>query len=151
MAGRLMILDRHPGICCVLATALESQCDIIWAASEYEALRGVSERAPDVLVLDASLSVQWSDLFQTIRMKAPKCDIITVVPAGQLAVVRQFMRMGADAIFDRHREIGGLLRRISERLVLDVGARLPWHACNQHVDRALEYLADHLLETVTVQ
>jgi AraC-like DNA-binding protein/CheY-like chemotaxis protein len=152
MAGQVVVLDRHPGICCLLAAALDAQSNVIWTSSEYETLREVSRNAPDVLVLDVSVSgVHWADLLQTIRMKAMRCEIIAVIPAGQLVLLQQFTRMGVDAIFERGRELGGLLRRASERVALDAQTPLPWRACNQHVDRALEYLGRHFLETVTVQ
>lgn len=149
MTVRLMVLDRHPGTYCLLAAA--PQFDVVWAISETEALRRIGRCALDLAVLDVSVAgVQWLDLLQTIRQTTAS-EVIAVIPPGQLPLLRQFTKIGVDAIFQQDSEMGPLLRRISEWLPLDARRSLPWTACNQHVDHTLAYLARHFLDNVTVR
>jgi AraC-like DNA-binding protein len=150
MTGRAMVLDRHPGIFCLLAAA--SPSNVVWASSETQALLRISQDMLDLVVLDASVGgIQWLDLLQTIRLRAPACEVIIVLPDGQLPMLRQFTRWGVDAIFQRDAEIGALIRRATDRLVQDAQAQGSWIACNRHVDGVLAYLGRHFLESLTVR
>jgi AraC-like DNA-binding protein len=150
MTGRAMVLDRHPGIFCLLATA--SPSNVVWATSETQALLRISEGGLDLVVLDASVSgIQGLDLLETIRLRAPASEVIVVLPDGQLQMLRQVTRWGADAIFRRDGEIGALTRRVTHRLVPHAQAQGWWAASNRHVDGVLAYLGCHFLESLTVR
>lgn len=150
MPAHVLILDAHPGMYCLLAANSPSRSLVCWATSEYDALREITERDPDVVVVDASVpDIDWTGLIHVVRTRRGGADVIAIVPRAELVLLRQMSRVGLNAIFQRPTEIGSLLRRVGNRV--DPDAVRPWTARNIHVDHALEYLGRNFLGTVSVQ
>jgi AraC-like DNA-binding protein len=144
----LIVLDRHPGISCLLAAGLGHAGHVLWTVNEFTTLRAMLQAPPDVLILDASLEgIHWPVVAEAARRKGP-CVLIAVVPSERADLLRRLANAGIDRVFPPA-ELGNLLREATAGVDANE-TRLPWALPNAHVDRALHYLASHVSATVTV-
>jgi len=124
MLSSLLIVDDDPRIRASLARSLRSAAGTISvAASGEDALRSISESAPDVVLSDVRMpGIDGMELLRLLRKRAPGVDVILMTAFDDLPLVASAMNEGAVDFLVKPLDLHQL-RRLLERVYEDRSAR----------------------------
>tara|TARA_R110002124_G_scaffold95963_13_gene240318 strand:+ start:5431 stop:6186 length:756 start_codon:yes stop_codon:yes gene_type:complete len=104
--ARALIIDDHPLFCDALALTLRGVADVAHVDRAHalaEALDKLTERAPDLMLLDLDLpDVEGLDGLIRLRAVAPDIPVLVVSSMGEPRLIRAALSAGAQGFVPKH-------------------------------------------------
>jgi two-component system response regulator (stage 0 sporulation protein A) len=125
---RVLLADDNPGFLDLLALRINAEADfeVVYAAIDGEdALRGISECQPDIVVLDIFMpKLDGIAVQERLRGMPDKPKIVIFSAIGPDHILKQALALGADAYFIKPFDLDVFIRRL-RFLMGDAGERQP--------------------------